>query len=47
MTITGEGCQPLADLNWKKRENKFNGNSSISDREARELKDIEKRNQTD
>ena len=47
LTITGEGTQPLADLNWKKKENKFQGSSSITDREAKELKEIDKRNQTD
>jgi len=31
MTVTGEGCQPLSDGTWKRRENKFQGNNSLSD----------------
>ena len=23
MTVTGEGCQPITDLAWKKKENKY------------------------
>ena len=25
MTVTGEGCQPITDLGWKKKENKYLG----------------------
>lgn len=40
-----QGTQPLADLNWKKKENKFMGQQSISMREQEELKEMEKRSQ--
>ena len=33
---TGEGTQPISDLNWKKKENKYLGSSSITDKEAKE-----------
>lgn len=34
MTVTGEGCQPITDLAWKKKENKYLGQSSLSEREV-------------
>ena len=43
MTITGEGCQPITDLGWKKKENKYLGQSSLSDREVKDLKEMGKR----
>ena len=43
MTVTGEGCQPITDLGWKKKENKYLGNSSLSEREVKDLKDMGKR----
>lgn len=33
MTVTGEGCQPLSDLGWKKKENKFMGVSSLPEKD--------------
>ena len=33
MTVTGEGCQPISDLGWKKKENKYAGTYSLSERE--------------
>ena len=33
-TVTGEGTQPLSDMNWKKRENKYLGQNSVSDKEV-------------
>ena len=47
MTVTGEGCQPLSDLSWKKRENKFLGEKSISTREQQADKDLEKKSETE
>ena len=43
MTITGEGCQPITDLGWKKKENKYQGQSSLSEREVKDLKEMGKR----
>lgn len=43
MTVTGEGCQPITDLGWKKKENKYLGQSSLSDREVKDLKEMSKR----
>ena len=43
MTVTGEGCQPITDLGWKKKENKYLGQGSLSDREVKELKEMNKR----
>ena len=40
--VTGDGTQPLSDMNWKKRENKYLGSSSISDKEAKEQKEQRK-----
>lgn len=40
MTVTGEGCQPLSDLGWKKKENKFMGVSSLPEKDQKEQKDI-------
>ena len=42
MTVTGEGCQPITDLGWKKKENKYLGQSSLSEREVKDLKDMSK-----
>jgi len=35
MTVTGEGCQPITDLGWKRKENKYLGTSSISERDSK------------
>ena len=43
MTVTGEGCQPITDLGWKKKENKYLGASSLSEREVKDLKEMSKR----
>ena len=43
MTVTGEECQPITDLAWKKKENKYLGQSSLSDREVKDLKEMGKR----
>lgn len=43
MTVTGEGCQPITDLAWKKKENKYLGQSSLSEREVKDLKEMGKR----
>ena len=40
MTVNGEGCQPITDLGWRKKENKYLGSSSLSDRELKEQKSI-------
>ena len=40
MTVTGEGCQPITDLGWKKKENKYLGQSSISERDNKQIKAI-------
>ena len=40
MTITGEGCQPLSDMGWKKKENKYLGTSSHSEKEQKEAKEL-------
>ena len=40
MLTTGEGTQPLSDLGWKKKENKYQGSSSISDKESKDQKEI-------
>lgn len=45
MTITGEGTQPLHDLNFKKRENKYMGPNSLTIKETDELKEMDKRSQ--
>ena len=45
--VTGDGTQPLSDMNWKKRENKYLGSSSISDKEAKEQKELEKSKKID
>ena len=42
MTVTGEGCQPITDLAWKKKENKYQGQSSLSEREVKDLKEMPK-----
>jgi len=47
MTITGEGTQALSDMHWKKRENKFLGANSITERENKEIKHLDKKNKTD
>ena len=36
MNITGEGTQPLNDMAWKRKENKYLGANSINDKEQRE-----------
>ena len=40
MTVTGEGCQPITDLGWKRKENKYLGSSSISERDSKQIKAI-------
>lgn len=40
MTVTGEGCESLSDMAWKKKENKFQGNNSLSDREFKESREL-------
>ena len=40
MTVTGEGCESLSDMGWKKKENKFLGNNSLSDREFKESREL-------
>lgn len=40
MTVTGEGCQPISDLGWRRKENKYLGSSSMSERELKEQKAI-------
>ena len=40
MTVTGEGCQPISDLGWTRRDNKYRGSNSISDRELKAQKDV-------
>lgn len=40
MTVTGEGCQPISDLGWRRKENKYLGASSMSERELKEQKAI-------
>lgn len=41
MTVTGEGCESLSDMSWKKKENKFQGNNSLSDREFKERRELD------
>ena len=41
MTVTGEGCQPITDLGWKKKENKYLGQSSLSEREVNIQKNMD------
>ena len=45
MQITAEGTQPLSDFGWKKRENKYLGANSISDKENKEQKELLKKSQ--
>ena len=45
--VTGEGTQPLSDMNWKKRENKYLGANSITDKEAKEQKELDKSKKID
>lgn len=40
MTVTGEGCQAITDLGWKKKENRYLGTSSMSEREVKEQKSV-------
>lgn len=40
MTVNGEGCQPITDLGWRKKENRYLGPSSLSERELKEQKSI-------
>jgi hypothetical protein len=42
MTVTGEGTQPLSDMGWKKKENKYQGSTSHSEKEQKEAKDLNK-----
>jgi hypothetical protein len=44
---TGEGTQPISDMNWKKKENKCLGSSSITEKENKEQKELEKSNGID
>ena len=45
MQITAEGTQPLSDFAWKKRENKYLGANSISEKENKEQKELSKKSQ--
>jgi hypothetical protein len=47
MMTTGEGTQPLSDLGWKKKENKYLGMSSISEKEAKDLKEMKQSKHVD
>lgn len=47
MTVTGEGTQPLSDLAWKKKENKYMGDKSMSTKEQHIEKELEKKSQTE
>ena len=41
MAVTGEGCEQISEMNWKKKENKFLGNNSLSDREFKEKRELD------
>ena len=36
LAMTGEGCQSITDLGWKKRENKYMGINSLAERELKD-----------
>ena len=35
-TVTGEGTQALSDMGWKKKENKYMGTGSLTEKESKE-----------
>ena len=39
MNITGEGTQPLSDLGWKKKDNKYVAEKTNSEKESKDSKD--------
>lgn len=41
MAVTGEGTQPLSDLAWKKKENKYLGANSLNEKEMKEKRDLD------
>ena len=47
MTVTGEGCESLSDMGWKKKENKFLGNNSLSEREFKERRELDNKPKVD
>jgi len=36
IAMTGEGCQSITDLGWKKWENKYMGVNSLAERELKD-----------
>ena len=36
IAMTGEGCQSITDLGWKKWDNKYMGVNSLADRELKD-----------
>ena len=47
MLITAEGTQSINDFAWKKKENKYMGINSISEKESKDLKDLKTKAQID
>lgn len=47
MTVTGEGCESLSEMGWKKKENKFQGNNSLSEREFKEKRELDNKAKVD
>ena len=39
MNITGEGTQALSDFGWKKKDNKYVSEKTLTDKESKDQKD--------
>ena len=47
MQFIGEGTQPISDFAWKKKENKYLGMQSLTEREQKDTKDMKQRMHVD